>query len=278
LIVANGADQEAQLERLAESAVANGVEDLQWLGSAQVATLEPEISCTAALMSPSTGIVDSHALMTALLGEAEADGTVVAYKTAVERIDALTNGFAITLEGEGGAALVATRLINAAGLHAIQLAGKITGLPPEHVPKPYWAKGSYFALSGAAPFRRLIYPIPEPGGLGVHATIDLAGRVRFGPDVEWCETLEYGVEEARAESFYAKIRRYWPSLPDGALAPDYSGIRPKLSGPGEPAADFVISGPADHGLAGLVNLFGIESPGLTSALAIADEVEKRLAS
>ena len=276
LIVATDPAQDVELDALAATAVANGVDDLSLLTSAEATRLEPELTCTAALLSPSTGIVDSHAFMLALLAEAEANGAVVAFRSEVGRVEPRGDGFAVTLAGETDPTLLAATIVNAAGLHAPELAHSIVGLAPEHVPQPHWAKGSYFSLAGRSPFQRLIYPIPERGGLGIHATIDLAGRVRFGPDVEWCERIDYRVDRSRAELFYASIRRYWPALRDGALAPDYCGVRPKICGPGEPAADFVISGPERHGLPGLVNLFGIESPGLTSAMAIADCVASRL--
>lgn len=273
LIVAANAGQEAQIEALAANGAANGVDDLAIIGRSEALAMEPELACIAAMVSPSTGIVDSHAFMLALLGEAEAHGAVAAFGNAIARIDAQAAGFAVTLAGDTRPALVAGSLVNSAGLHAPALARAIAGLDARHIPETYFAKGSYFALSGRAPFSHLIYPVPEPGGLGVHATFDLGGRVKFGPDVEWCDRIDYGVDAARADAFYERIRVYWPGLPDGALVPDYCGIRPKVSGPGEPAGDFVISGAADHGLPGLVNLFGIESPGLTAALAIADHVE-----
>lgn len=271
LVVAANGTQEALLAQIAARAAANGV-DLQFLGSAGARALEPEISCTAALLSPATGIVDSHALMLAMLGEAESGGATVAYGTSLSRIEPQEDGFALYHVDEEQPILLARNLINAAGLHATDVARTISGLSPDHIPRQHFAKGNYFSYAGPSPFRRLIYPVPVAGGLGIHATLDLAGRVRFGPDVEWCETIDYGVCDRRAEPFYAAIREYWPGLPTGSLRADYAGIRPKLCGPDQQPADFLISGPDAHGLQGLINLFGIESPGLTAALAIGDEI------
>lgn len=276
LIVAADEAQRAQLGAIAATAAANGVEDLSLLDAAGIRALEPEVAGVAALLSPSTGIVDSHAFMTGMIGEAEANGALFAYRTEVERIERKGDAWLISVAGVDGPVLSSRMVVNAAGLDAAALAGRIAGLPAAEVPRLFYAKGNYFALEGRAPFRRLVYPVPEPGGLGVHATVDLGGQVRFGPDVEYCGSVDYGMDEARSAAFYAAIRAYWPALRDDSLRPDFSGIRPKLSGPGAPAVDFMISGPADHGLPGLVNLFGIESPGLTAALAIADEVAARL--
>ncbi|MEA3014107.1 MAG: hypothetical protein QOD42_2652 [Sphingomonadales bacterium] len=276
LIVAADEAQSRQLDAIAATAAANGVDDLSRLDAAGIRALEPDVAGVAALLSPSTGIVDSHAFMTAMIGEAEANGALFAYRTQVERIERKGGAYSVSVAGVDGPVLSSRILVNAAGLDAAALAGLIEGLPATEVPRLFYAKGNYFALEGRAPFRRLVYPVPEPGGLGVHATIDLGGQVRFGPDVEYCGAVDYGVDETRSAAFYAAIRRYWPALRDNSLRPDFSGVRPKLAGPGEPAADFMIGGPADHGLPGLVNLFGIESPGLTAALAIADEVVARL--
>ena len=235
------------------------------------------LKASAALLSPSTGVIDSHGFMLSLLGEAEDHGAMLAYGAQVVGGAVEDDGVALAV-GEAGERsgtepnLKARLLVNAAGLDATAVARRIAGFPAEHAPVTRLAKGSYFALAGRAPFSRLIYPVPEPGGLGVHLTLDLAGQARFGPDVEWIETEDYDVEPARGDKFYAAVRAYWPGLADGALTPAYSGIRPKLTGPGEPAADFVIAGPETHGVPGVINLFGIESPGLTSSLAIADEV------
>ncbi len=269
LIVATAASQLDELEAIRRKALANGAVDLVPLTSAQAIAMEPELRCVAALHSPSTGIVDSHALMLALLGEAEAAGAMLALRSPLERAAATGRGFELRA---AGAAIRARLLVNSAGLHAPAVARRIEGYPEELAPRQLYAKGNYYSLARRAPFSRLVYPVPEPGGLGVHLTLDLAGRARFGPDVEWVEEVSYGVDPTRGERFYASIRRYWPGLPEGALAPDYCGIRPKTAGPGEPAQDFQIQGPAEHGVPGLANLFGIESPGLTASLALAEYV------
>jgi L-2-hydroxyglutarate oxidase LhgO len=250
----------------------NGVLDLLRIDGDQAQALEPALECVEAVFSPQTGIVDSHQLMLALQGDAERDGAVCAFHAPVTAIEANNGRFVITVGGEAPTTISAGCVINSAGLHANALARKIRGLDARHVPPLYLARGNYFSISGRAPFSRLIYPMPNEAGLGVHLTIDLGGQARFGPDVEWVDAINYDVDPRRAESFYAAIRAYWPALPDDALQPAYAGIRPKLSGPGEPAADFVIQGPAAHGVRGLVNLFGIESPGLTASLAIAQRV------
>ncbi|MEO1191924.1 MAG: NAD(P)/FAD-dependent oxidoreductase [Pseudomonadota bacterium] len=280
LIVATAVEQEAALANLKVRAEANGVTNLRWLTAAEALADQPDLYCTAALLSPSSGILDSHAFMLSLQGEAEEAGGCLAPVSPVTAIVAEDQGFLITTGGGDTGAepyhLRCRLLINAAGHDAPRLAAGIAGLPQETVPQAWLAKGSYFRLACRAPFTRLVYPVPEPGGLGVHITLDLGGQARFGPDVEWVEAPDYEVDPSRADSFYAAIRRYWPALPDGALLPDYAGIRPKIVGPGQPAGDFVISGPAEHGLPGLVNLYGIESPGLTASLAIAEEVAARL--
>lgn len=277
LIVATAEGQIPKLEAIEARARANGVGDLCWLDGQEARALEPELACVAALLSPSTGILDSHGYMLALEGDAEAHGAAFAFLTPVERIHAEEAGFAVETGGRDPLRLGAKLLVNAAGLHAPWLAGRIEGFPSEHLPRGYFCKGSYYTLQGVKPpFSRLVYPAPEEAGLGIHATLDLAGRCRFGPDVEWIEELDYDVNPARAERFYAAIRAYWPALPDGALHPGYAGIRPKLQAPGEPPRDFLVQGEAEHGLPGLVNLFGIESPGLTASLALADLVAERL--
>jgi L-2-hydroxyglutarate oxidase LhgO len=276
LIVATTETQKATLERIRVKAAANGVDDLEWLEPDAVAALEPEVFCTAALLSPSTGIVDSHALMLALQGEAEEHGALLAFHAPVERGRITDDGVELEVGGPEPMALLARTVINSAGLHGPALARRLEGLDPELVPSSYFCKGNYFTLSGARPFRRLIYPVPEEAGLGVHVTVDLGGQVRFGPDVEWLEALDYDVDPARAEVFYDAVRQYYPGLKDGAIEPGYAGIRPKISPKGTQAADFVIQGPAAHGVPGLVNLFAIESPGLTACLALAEEVELAL--
>lgn len=273
LVVAAGAHQHAALRALQAQAEANGVADLRWLSQQEVLALEPQLACSAALWSPSTGIVDSHGLMLALQADLERAGGVVALASPVERIVA---GVPHRVEAVG-TAVGARFVVNAAGLDAPALARRTEGLGDAHRPAPRYAKGSYFALAGRAPFTHLVYPLPEAAGLGVHLTLDLAGQARFGPDVEWVEPdaagrLDYRVDPACAPAFEAAVRRYWPALPAGALQPAYAGVRPKLQGPGEPAQDFRIDGPAEHGIDGLVNLLGIESPGLTAGLAIADAV------
>ncbi|WP_416896918.1 MAG: NAD(P)/FAD-dependent oxidoreductase [Minwuia sp.] len=273
LIVASSVGQLPELEALNGRAAANGVDDMRFLDRAATLAMEPALRAEGALLSPSTGIVDSHAFMLALQGAAEDHGAMIAFNTRVAAIHAETAGPVIETAGEAPMRLKCRTLINAAGLSAPLLADRAGGGPrPRH-----YAKGNYYTLAGRSPFSRLIYPVPEPGGLGVHLTIDMAGEARFGPDVEWLDgtdpdTLPYAVDPGRADGFYAAIRSYWPGLPDGALQPGYSGIRPKLSGPDEPAADFVIEGPGEHGLPGLVNMLGIESPGLTASLALADMV------
>lgn len=278
LIVATSDDEIPGVEKIAAAAKANGVANLQWLSAAEAQRLEPELHCVAALLSPSTGIVDSHALMLAYQGEAEDHGAMVAFKTPLLGGRVVADGFALTVGGDEPTTIKCRYLVNAAGLYAPALARSIEGIPRDTIPPAYFCRGCYFTLAGRTPFTRLIYPVPVPGGLGVHITLDLAGQARFGPDVEWIDAVDYRVDPRRCDSFYAAVRRYWPRLEDGALQPGYAGIRPKISGPKEPAADFMIAGPETHGVSGLVNLFGIESPGLTSSLAIADAVVAKLGS
>ena len=275
LIVASDESQLAELERIRATALGNGVE-LSFLGRAEALALEPELRCAAALHSPLTGIIDAHGYMLALLGQAESRGALLVCDSAVTGVALQADGFGIAVNGASGS-LHARTLVNSAGLSAPAVARLMQGFPAEHVPPAWFAKGSYFTLAGRAPFGRLIYPLPVPGGLGVHLTLDLAGRARFGPDVQWVDELDYAVDPQRAAGFYGAIRDWWPALADGALEPAYSGIRPKITGPGEPAADFRIDGRAAHGVPGLVHLFGIESPGLTASLAIAEHVADLLA-
>lgn len=271
LIVATSDLQVAELEALRGRAAANGVHDLVLLTREQARAMEPALECVAALHSPSTGIVDSHALMLSLQGDLENAGGMVAFNSPLGSASVTPQGLA--LQARDGTHLLARTVVNAAGLHAPTLARRFEGLDRQHVPEAYYAKGNYFTLSGRSPFSRLIYPVPEPGGLGVHLTIDLGKQAKFGPDVQWVTSPDdLVVDPARGDAFYAEVRKYWPDLPDGALLPGYAGIRPKISGPGEAARDFLIEGPATHGVPGLVNLFGIESPGLTSSLAIAAHV------
>lgn len=270
LIVATAPEQEAKLAALKSQSAQNGVADLQPLSAAQLASLEPALHATSALLSPSTGIIDSHGLMLALLGEAEAHGAALALQSPLLRGEAHGSGFLLEVGGEEPMRLASEILINSAGLHATRVAAAFAGLDPRHVPTLHYARGNYYALAGRAPFSHLVYPLPEPGGLGVHLTLDLGGQARFGPDVEWVGAIDYTVDPRRADAFYAEVRKYWPQLADGALQPAYAGIRPKLAGPGEAAADFLVQSPATHGVPGLINLFGIESPGLTSCLALAE--------
>ncbi|MCO5130583.1 MAG: NAD(P)/FAD-dependent oxidoreductase [Xanthobacteraceae bacterium] len=270
LIVATRPEEVDRLQSIQARAAANGVDDLQVLSATEARALEPALDCRAALVSPSTGIVDSHALMLSLRGEAEAAGAAFAFHAPLARARVAREGIEIDVGGEAPMSLRCRLLVNAAGLAATTVARRIDGMPPGLIPQAYLAKGNYFSCSARAPFSRLIYPVPEPGGLGVHLTLDLAGQAKFGPDVEWIDNIDYTVDPARAEKFYPAIRRYWPGLPDGALTPGYAGIRPKIVPPAVAVQDFIIQGARDHGVAGLINLFGIESPGLTSCLAIAD--------
>lgn len=271
LIVATSAAQVMQLQAIVEKAAANGVHDLVLLSRDQARALEPALECLAAVHSPGTGIVDSHALMLSLQGDLENAGGMVAFNSPLAHaVFSQTDAVLTTVDGTS---LNAKTVVNAAGLQAPLLASKFEGLLAEFVPVSHYAKGNYFTLAGRSPFGRLIYPVPEAAGLGVHLTIDLGGQAKFGPDVQWVDSADdLVVDAARGEAFYAEVRKYWPALADGALQPGYAGIRPKLHGPGEPAGDFMIQGPRDHGVRGLVNLFGIESPGLTSSMAIGDFV------
>ena len=273
LIVAVEAAQETELGRIEQRARANGVEDLEWLSREQALRLEPALRCETALLSPSTGIVDAHAFMLALRGDVEAAGGTFVFESPIAGGAIKAERAELDIGGASPAVVAARLIVNAAGLAAPALLDKLAGFPPAQRPRRWFAKGNYFKLSGRPPFKHLIYPVPNQAGLGIHATLDLAGQVRFGPDVEWVEDEhDFAVDPDRAGNFHEAIRSYWPALADGALAPDYAGIRPKLVGPGEAAADFLIQGPQTHGVLNLVNLLGIESPGLTSALAIAEQV------
>ncbi|WJR77519.1 NAD(P)/FAD-dependent oxidoreductase [Bradyrhizobium sp. NP1] len=272
LIVATTPQETEKLAAIRAHAEANGVADMQTLPGEAARALEPALKCDAALLSPSTGIIDSHAYMLALRGDAEDAGAAFAFHTPVERARAREGRIELDAGGAAPMTLECRLMINAAGLSAPAVARAVDGMPLPLIPPAYLAKGNYFACSTRAPFSRLIYPVPEPGGLGVHLTLDMAGQARFGPDVEWVDHIDYAVDPARSERFYPAIRRYWPALPDGALMPSYSGMRPKIVPPAVARQDFLIQGPKDHGVDGLINLFGIESPGLTSSLAIADHV------
>lgn len=271
LIVAADESERAELERICTNAAANDVTDLVLLSQREALAIEPAIACRDAMLSPSTGIVDSHGLMLAYLGDMEDAGGMFARNCRVERIAVAEPGFAVQVAGERDA-LYCRELINAAGLGAIALAHNLDGLPVETIPQAYFAQGRYFRCAAKVPFTHLIYPLPQPGGLGIHLTLDLDGKARFGPDVHWIEQLDYGVDPALAPAFETSIKQYWPGLPSGSLRPDYAGVRPKLAGPGMAAADFKISDTTDHGLLGYVGLYGLESPGLTASLAIADAV------
>ncbi|MFN3869024.1 MAG: NAD(P)/FAD-dependent oxidoreductase [Hyphomicrobiaceae bacterium] len=279
LLVANGDAEIAHLQRIAAMAARNGVADLVWLSAAEARGLEPELVCDAACFSPSTGIVDSHALMLALEGQIAAAGGEIVLLADVTRISHMPGGdFQLVIDRDGEASrITARRVVMSAGLDASRLASTLW--PPIAVgasrytpPATRLAKGHYFTLTGKAPFSRLIYPMPGEGGLGIHLTLDTGGAARFGPDVAWIDGIDYSFDDPTGERrrrFEAAIRRWWPGLPEAALQPGYTGIRPKLSGPDEPTADFAIHGPRDHGIARLVALYGIESPGLTASLAIA---------
>ena len=277
MIVATSEAQMGELEAIRNKAHANGVTDVAWLSRDEARAMEPQVSCVGALHSPSTGVIDSHAYMLGLLGDAESRGAMLAVLSPLESAKIRTGGqIELRVGGAEAMHLAARTVVNAAGLTAPSLARRMEGYPGDKAPPEFYAKGNYYSLLGKSPFSRLVYPVPEPGGLGVHVTIDMGGQARFGPDVEWIDRIGYDVDPRRADKFYAAIRRYWPQLPDGALAPGYAGIRPKIAGPKDPAPDFLVQGPAEHGVPGLVNLFGIESPGLTASLALARDVARRL--
>jgi L-2-hydroxyglutarate oxidase LhgO len=267
LLVATNEAQVAQLQGIIAKAAANGVNDLVLLTREQARELEPQLECVAAVISPSTGIIDSHALMLSLQGDFENAGGLTVLNSAVASV--FISSGAIKIEMTDGTKIFTKTLVNAAGLSAPMLARSMQGLNPKFVPQEYYAKGNYFTLSGKSPFSRLIYPVPEAAGLGVHLTLDIGGQAKFGPDVEWVKSADdLVVNPTRGDAFYAEVRKYWPQLQDGTLIAGYAGMRPKISAPTEAAADFMIQGPLEHGIAGLVNLFGIESPGLTSSMAI----------
>jgi L-2-hydroxyglutarate oxidase LhgO len=272
LIVATNEQEDALLAGIKQRAETNGVEGMRILAREEAVAMEPALRCTSALLSPMTGIIDSHAFMLALQGDAENAGAVPVFFSPVLGGRMIDRKIEIDVGGADPMTLRCRLLVNSAGLHAPDLARSIVGMPAARVPPAYYAKGNYFTLAGRSPFSRLIYPVPVPGGLGVHLTIDLGGQARFGPDVEWIDSIDYTVDPSRSDGFYEAVRRYWPGLKDGALQPGYAGIRPKIVPRGAPAQDFVVQGPQTHGVAGLINLFGIESPGLTASLAIAEHV------
>lgn len=276
LIFAADASQIGALDKIAAAAAAAGVDDMVRLSAQQARAMEPELQAYEALFSPSTGIIDSHAFMLAMLGEAEAHGATLVCGAEVQRVTRHKGLWQVHVTGEDAPVVAAPILINAAGLGAQKLAGMIEDMQVEYVPPLYLARGVYFTYSGKTPFSHLIYPVPEPGGLGTHLTLDMAGQARFGPDVEWIDEIDYRVNPDRLDAFATAARRIWPGLDPARLAPGYAGIRPKITGPNEAAGDFILSGPARHKCEGLVHLFGIESPGLTASLALADLVVKEL--
>ena len=287
LIVAADTSQLDDLQAILYKAQNNQVPDIKMISGVQAKALEPELQCEAAVLSSSTGVVDSHGLMLSLLGGFEDAGGMVAYQSPLLIAKPIGNnaegGFELTIGGADGMTIQTKLLINCAGLSAPALAQKIEGLSKDLIPKAYFAKGNYFSLSGKSPFSHLIYPIPEPGGLGVHLTLDMGGQAKFGPDVEWLDIdeesqINYTVDQERGDSFYAAIRKYWPGLKDGSLQADYSGVRAKIVAPNAPAGDFYFEGPGQHQLNGLFNLYGFESPGLTSCLAIAQHLEAQIKS
>ena len=277
LIVATEEAQLSTLKSIQAKAEANGV-PLDLIRANEAIAMEPELFCVGALFSPTTGIVDTHGLMLAYQGDAEDHGTMIAFMSPVEGAQVDGNGVLLSVGGDMPMKLQCDQVVNSAGLFAPALARKFDGLAQNFVPQEFFAKGNYYRLNGKAPFSRLIYPMPRDGGLGVHITVDLGGQARFGPDVEWVEELDYEVDPSRCAGFYEAIRTYWPGLPDNSLHPDYAGIRPKIHGPGTPLVDFIAQGPIDHGVNGLVNLFGVESPGVTSSLALASHTADMLSA
>ena len=287
LIVASDEQQIDDLQAILYKAQNNGVPEIKFISGDEATQLEPKLNCSAAILSSSTGIVDSHGFMLSLLGGFEDAGGMIAYQSPLISAKPIGSGgeggFELNIGGPDGMKLQTQLLINCAGMSAPAVAHRIEGLHPEQIPKAYFAKGNYFSLSGKSPFTHLIYPIPEPGGLGVHLTLDMGGQAKFGPDVEWLDIeneaqIDYTVNPKRGNGFYEAVRRYWPDLKDNALQPDYSGVRAKIVPPNSPAGDFCFNAPQDHGLQGLYNLYGFESPGLTSSIAIARYLEEKIKS
>jgi L-2-hydroxyglutarate oxidase LhgO len=276
LIVATRDEEVATLERLKAQAARNGVVDLEWLEAHEIRALEPSVRAVRGLFSPSSGIVDSHALMTAFRADARDGGAEILLSTPIVSGRVSASGIELDVGGAEPTTITSAVVVNAAGLFSQRVARSIRGIPESAIPPSYFAKGHYFTLSGPSSFRHLVYPVPTPGGLGVHVTIDLAGQARFGPDVSWIDDVDYSFDETRAASFYTAARAYLPELADGSLMPGYTGIRPKLGPAGSAFQDFVLQGPKEHGVSGFVQLFGIESPGLTSALALAEDVRSLL--
>lgn len=278
IVVAVTADEIDALRGYVDKAQGNGVHDLRWLSRAELRELEPAVECVAGFLSPSTGIIDSHTLMLAYQGDAENHGATVVFRSPLVSGEVTPGGIVLEVGGNETMTVVCNTLVNCAGLFAQNVARSISGLPSSSIPGQFFAKAHYYTLAGRPPFRRLVYPVASNAHLGVHVTVDLAGQVRFGPDVSWVDSVDYAFDPTREPLFYEAIRKYYPGLKDGQLHPGYTGIRPKISGPADPAADFVIQGPQDHGVAGLVNLYGIESPGLTASLSIAASVRSLLAA
>ena len=276
VIVACDDTERAGLAKYLQQGEINGCDDLRMLSAAELAEMEPEVRCVAGFLSPSTGIIDAHGLMLAYLGDLEQHGGALALASPVLSGKVSGDGIVLEVGGAESMTLVCRTVVNCAGFHAQALARNLTGVPPATIPPTYYAIGHYYTLSGKAPFNRLVYPVARQDWLGVHVTLDLGGQVKFGPDITWIDRIDYNFDASREQAFYTAIRRYYPGLKDGALQPGYTGIRPKLHRQGEPAPDFVIQGPRDHGVPGLVNLYGIESPGLTSSLAIGDYVAELL--
>lgn len=275
LIVAITDDELSALAALEKKAEANGVPGLKQITQVQAQALEPELACSGALLSPETGIVDSHGLMLALLGEAENHGAMIAFNTIVTGGSVTEQGILLEVSGSDDMTLACRLVLNCAGLQAPGVARRMVGFPSEKIPLARFAKGTYFSCSGPNPFTHLIYPMPPPGYLGIHATMDLAGQLRFGPNLEWVEDISYDISPDYLPAAYAAVRGFWPGVDDRDIQPSYAGVRPKLHGPDQSFADFIIQDPLDHGCPGLINLFGIESPGLTSSLAMAVEVARR---
>jgi L-2-hydroxyglutarate oxidase LhgO len=272
IIVATRDEEVEQLAKIREHASQNGVNDLRPMSAEEVHELEPHVTAVAGLWSPSTGIIDSHSYMSALKADGEARGMNVVLASEVVAGRVRDDGIELSTGGSDPMRVLCKSVVNSAGLWAPLVAQKIEGIPKSTIPGAHFAKGHYFTMAGKSPFKHLVYPVPVPGGLGTHVTLDLAGQVRFGPDVSWLDGVDYSFDTSRADSFYTSIRTYYPALEDGALVPGYTGIRPKLAPAGAPNADFVVQGPREHGVAGLVNLYGIESPGLTASLAIGNIV------
>ncbi len=276
IVVAADESEISAVQSYVAKAQANGVTDLEWLSAEQLHVLEPEVRCVAGFLSPSTGIIDSHALMLALQGDAENHGAAVVFHSPVQSGEVRADRIVLEVAGADPMTLTCSAVVNSAGLFAPDVARSIRGIPPASIPPKYFAKAHYYTLSGRSPFHRLVYPVATNAFLGVHVTLDLGGQARFGPDVEWIDAVDYSFDHSREPLFYEAIRRYYPGLKDGALQPGYTGIRPKISGPREPAADFLIQGPEAHGVPGLINLYGIESPGLTASMPIGEHVRRML--